>query len=71
MFIRLEGLERTWTFLNLIFLQNLGVFLISFPSHRKGSLGTNEKTSIEGNIAPGLLTILSALLCFGLADKIY
>ena len=30
-----------------------------------------EKTSVEGIIAPGVLTILSAILCYGLADKIY
>ena len=26
---------------------------------------------IEGVIAPGILTLLSAILCYGLADKIY
>jgi len=34
-------------------------------------LGTNEKTSNEGIIAPGVLTLLSAILCYGLADRIY
>ena len=71
MFIRSEGLEGSWAFFNLIFLQNLCVFLVSLFANRQGSLGTNEKTSIEGYIAPGVLTILSALLCYGLADKIY
>ena len=71
MFVRAPGLEGTWAFFNLIFLQNLSTFLVSLFSHRKGRLGVNEKTSIEGNIAPGILTILSALLCYGLADKIY
>ena len=70
-FIRPQGLEGSWAFFNLIFLQNLGVFLVSLFANRQGSLGTNEKTSIEGNIAPGVLTILSAILCYGLADKIY
>ena len=70
-FIRQQGLEGSWAFFNLIFLQNLGVFLVSLFANRQGSLGTNEKTSIEGNIAPGVLTILSAILCYGLADKIY
>jgi hypothetical protein len=71
MLVRPEGLEGTWAFFNLIFLQNLFAFLVSLFSHRKSQLGVNEKTSIEGNIAPGVLTILSALLCYGLADKIY
>ena len=69
--IRPDGLVGTWAFFNLIFLQNLSVFLVSLFSLRKGRLGVNEKTSIEGNIAPGVLTILSALLCYGLAEKIY
>ena len=71
MFIRPQGLEGSWAFFNLIFLQNLGGFLVSLFANRQGSLGTNEKTSIEGYIAPGVLTILSAILCYGLADKIY
>ena len=70
-FIRADGLQGTWAFFNLVFLQNLCAFLVSLFSHRKGNLGVNEKTSIEGNIAPGVLTLLSAILCYGLADKIY
>ena len=71
MLVRPAGLEGTWAFFNLIFLQNFSAFIVSLFSHRKGNLGTNEKTSIEGNIAPGILTLLSALLVYGLADKIY
>ena len=70
-FIRADGLGNTWAFFNLIFLQNAAAFVVGFWSHQKGSLGTNEKTSIEGIIAPGVLTLLSAVLCYGLADKIY
>ena len=70
-FIRPNGLEATWAFFNLIFLQNAAAFIFAIWSHQKGSLGTNEKTSIEGIIAPGVLTVLSAILCYGLADKIY
>ena len=58
-------------FFNLVFLQNVFAFIFAIWSHKKGNLGTNEKTSIEGIIAPGVLTLLSALLCYGLADKIY
>ena len=70
-FVRADGLANTWAFFNLIFLQNLFAFIFAIWSHKKGSLGTNEKTSIEGIIAPGVLTLLSAILCYGLADKIY
>ena len=69
--VRPEGLTRTWAFFNLVFLQNVFAFIFAIWSHKKGNLGTNEKTSIEGIIAPGVLTLLSALLCYGLADKIY
>ena len=71
MLVRPEGLTGTWAFFNLVFLQNVFAFIFAIWSHKKGNLGTNEKTSIEGIIAPGVLTLLSAVLCYGLADKIY
>jgi len=71
MLVRPEGLTGTWAFFNLVFLQNVFAFIFAIWSHKKGNLGTNEKTSIEGIIAPGVLTLLSAILCYGLADKIY
>ena len=71
MLVRPEGLTGTWAFFNLVFLQNVFAFIFAIWSHKKGNLGTNEKTSIEGIIAPGVLTLLSALLCYGLADQIY
>ena len=70
-FIRPAGLENTWSFFNLIFLQNACAFIFAIWSHQKGNLGVNEKTSVEGIIAPGILTLLSSILCYGLADKIY
>jgi hypothetical protein len=45
--------------------------LVGFYSIKISKLGNNEKTSVEGIIAPGILTLLSAILCYGLADKIY
>ena len=70
-FVRPGGLENTWAFFNLIFLQNAASFVFAIWSHKKGNLGTNEKTSKEGIVAPGILTVLSAVLCYGLADKMY
>ena len=70
-FIRPAGLENTWAFFNLIFLQNAAAFVFAIWAHQKGNLGVNNKTSIEGIVAPGVLTLLSAVLCYGLADKIY
>ena len=46
-------------------------FLIGSYAIKISKLGHTDKTSIEGVIAPGVLTILSAILCYGLADKIY
>jgi len=71
MFVRVDGLNGTWGFFNLIFLQNLSAFIVGIYTIKINKLGHNEKTSIEGIVAPGVLTILSAILCYGLADKIY
>ena len=57
--------------IKILLLQNLFAFIFAIWSHQKGNLGTNEKTSIEGIIAPGVLTLLSAILCYGLSDRIY
>ena len=71
MLIRSGGVENTWGFFNLIFVQNLMSFLIGIYAIKISKLGHTDKTSIEGVIAPGVLTILSAILCYGLADTIY
>ena len=71
MFIREGGVVGTWGFFNLIFMQNLSAFIVGIYTIKINKLGHTEKTSIEGIIAPGILTLLSAILCFGLADKIY
>ena len=71
MFVRPNGVEGTWAFFNLVFLQNLSAFFVGFYSIKINKLGHTPQTSIEGIIAPGILTLLSAILCFGLADKIY
>ena len=70
-FVRSGGVDGTWGFFNLIFLQNLSAFVVGVYTIKINKLGHTEKTSIEGIIAPGVLTVLSAILCYGLADKIY
>ena len=71
-FVRPNGLEATWAFFNLVFIQNLCAFFFAIWSHQKNHLGVNEKTSfVEGIVVPGILTVLSGILCYGLADKIY
>ena len=71
MFIRSGGIENSWGFFTLIFVQNLMSFFIGVYAIKISKLGHTDKTSIEGVIAPGVLTLLSAILIYGLADKIY
>ena len=71
MFVRDGGVNGTWGFFSLIFMQNLSAFIVGVYTIKINKLGHTEKTSIEGMIAPGVLTLLSAILCYGLADKIY
>ena len=71
MFVRDGGINGTWGFFNLIFIQNLMYFIFGIYTIYINKLGHNEKTNSEGIIASGVLTILSAILCYGLADKIY
>ena len=70
-FVRENGVYGTWGFFNLVFLQNLSAFIVGIYAIKINKLGHTEKTSIEGIIAPGVLTLLSAILCYGLADRIY
>ena len=71
MVVRDGGVSGTWAFFNLIFIQNLMYFIFGIYTIYINKLGHNEKTNSEGIIASGVLTILSAILCYGLADKIY
>ena len=72
MFIRPGGVEGTWAFFNLIFVQNLCIFIVNTYSIKINKTGIKEGTNHnEGVIAPLVFTILSAVLCYGLADKIY
>ena len=71
MFVRDDGVYGTWGFFNLIFVQNLMAFFVGIYSIKINKLGHTKKTSDEGIYAPGALMVLSAVLCYGLADKIY
>ena len=72
MFIRPGGVEGTWGFFNLIFVQNLCIFIVNTYSIKINKTGIKEGTNHnEAIIVPGVLTLLSAILCYGLADKIY
>ena len=69
--VRDNGVQATWAFFNLVFVQNLVLFFIGNYNMFINKLGHTKKTSIEQVIAPGILASFSAILCYGLADKIY
>jgi len=70
MFIRPGGVEGTWAFFNLVFIQNLCIFIVNTYSIKIDKTGIKNDSN-EGVIAPLVFTILSAILCYGLSDKIY
>ncbi len=70
-FIRSGGLDATWAFFNLVFIINVSILIINFYSLKIDKTGLTKKTKNDGIYAPLILTIMSAILCYGLADKIY
>ena len=71
MFFRRNGVVGAGSFFNLVFVQNLMYLIFGIYTIYINKLGHTEKTNSEGVIAAGVLTILSAILTYGLADKIY
>jgi len=69
-FVRPNGVEGTWAFFNLVFVQNLCIFIVNTYSIKIDKTGVMNDTN-EGVIAPLVFTILSAVLIYGLSDKIY
>ena len=70
-FVRPGGLNATWAFFNVVFIINLCIFLVNYYSIKIDKTGVNKKTGVEGIYAPLAFTIMSAILCYGLAEKIY
>ena len=70
LFVRPNGVEGTWAFFNLIFVQNLCIFLVNTYSIKIDRTGVTNDSN-EAVIAPLVFTILSAILIYGLSDKIY
>ena len=70
LFVRPNGVEGTWAFFNLIFVQNICVLLVNTYSLKIDKTGVKNDSN-EAIIAPLVFTILSAVLIFGLSDKIY
>ena len=70
MFVRPNGVEGTWAFFNLVFVQNLCIFIVNTYSIKIDKTGIMNDSN-EGVIAPLVFTILRAVLIYGLSDKIY
>ena len=70
MFVIPIGVEGTWAFFNLVFVQNRCVFIVNTYSIKIDKTGVMNDSN-EAIIAPLVFTIISAVLCYGLADKIY
>ena len=70
-FIRSGGLDATWAFFNLVFIINVSILAANFYTLKIDKTGLTKKTRNDGIYAPIILVIISALLCYGLADTIY
>ena len=71
LFVRPNGVEGTWAFFNIIFITHVTVFITNFYSFKINKLGVTKKTSNETILSPLFFGILSAILCYGLSNKIY
>ena len=71
LFVRPNGVEGTWSFFNLIFITHLVVTITNYYSKNISKLGVTDKFTNEGIIVPFVLLVMSGILCYGLADKIY
>ena len=70
-FIRPNGLIGAWAFFNLGFIINVSILMINFYTLKIDKTGLTKKTRNDGIYAPLILVIISAILCYGLTDKIY
>ena len=70
-FVRSDGLVATWAFFNLVFIMNVSILVVNFYTLKIDKTGLTKKTRNDGIYAPLVLVIISAILCYGLADKIY
>ena len=65
LFVRPNGVEGTWAFFNLVFVQNLCILIVNTYSIKIDKTGVMNDSN-EGVIAPLVFTILSAILILSL-----
>ena len=72
LFLRRNGVVAAGSFFNLVFLTNLCIYLVNSYSILIDKTGIKSpERAREGIIAPLFFSATSAILCYGLADKIY
>ena len=71
LYILFRGTEATWAFFNFMFIVMTLIAGASFYGFEIDKLGLTKGSSREGYLSTGALAIFWAILCFGLADKIY
>ena len=64
-------LQGPLVFFNFMFIMMTLIAGASFYGFEIDKLGLTKGSSREGYVSTGVLAILWAILCFGLADKIY
>ena len=72
-YIIFRGVEGTWAFWALMFIQLIAITIAGLVSNYFSDLGHKEGVVItaEAFIAPGILAIITAIIIYGLSDKIY
>ena len=71
LYILFRGTTVTWAFFNFMFIMMTIISITSYYTGEVDKLGRTDQYSREGYLSTGGLAIGWAILCFGLADKIY
>lgn len=72
-YIIFRGPEGTWAFWGVLFLQLVAITIAGLVANYFSDLGHKEGVIItpEAFIAPGILALITAIIIYGLSDKIY
>lgn len=71
LYILFRGTAATWAFFNFMFIIMTIIAIAAYYTGEVDKLGRTDQYSREGYLSTGGLAIGWAILCFGLADKIY
>jgi hypothetical protein len=71
LYVLFRGTAATWAFFNFMFIIMTIIAITAYYTGEVDKLGRTDQYSREGYLSTGGLAIGWAILCFGLADKIY